>query len=224
MLKPRTSALLLAAAATALGLSACTTPTPPVPSEPAAVETEAPEATEEATETEAAAAPAASGDLTAPGTELAFGESATVPFSYGTEVVDVPLTITVTGVQEGAVADFEAAGLDQDFLAQLAGYKTYYVTVEASKVDPAAGELAYSSLYGEMGALDSNGQRMQTVSIIGDFEPCNTASMPAEVDEGETVTTCYIVAGTEAVDFGSATYEPFEGDYSPSDGEPIRWS
>lgn len=224
MPKPRSSALLLtAAAATALGLSACTTPTPPVPTEPAAVASEAAEPTEEASETEAAA-PAASGDFTAPGSELALGESATVPFSYGTDVVDVPLTVTVTGVEEGAVADFEAAGLEQDFIDQLAGYRTYYVTVEAVKADPAAGELAFAALYGDMGALDSNGQRMQTVSIIGDFEPCDTESMPSEVDEGATVTTCYIVAGTEAVDFGSATFEPYEGDYSPRDGDPIRWS
>lgn len=223
MLKPRTSALLLTVAATALGLSACSTPSSPAESETAAVDTEAPEVSESAAETEAAAAPA-DGDFTAPGSELAFGESATVPFSSGTEVVDVPLTVTVTGVQEGSIADFQAAGLDQDFIDQLAGYKTYYVTVEAVKADPSAMEIAHTSLYSDMGAIDSNGQRMQTVSIIGDFEPCNTDSMPSEVDEGATATTCYIVAGTEAVEFGAATFEPYDGDYSSSDGEPIRWS
>jgi len=221
MPKSRASALLLTVAITALGLSACVTPTAPAETEPAAVEeSQAPEATE-AAETEEAAAP---GDLTAPGTELAFGEEATVPFSSGTDVVDVPLTITVVGVEEGAIADYEAAGLDQDFLDQLAGYTTYYVTVEATKPDPAAAELASTALHTDMGALDSNGQRMQTVSLIGEFAPCNTASMPSEIDEGGTATTCYVVAGTDAVEFGAATYEPFEGDYSASEGEPVRWS
>ncbi|MGC5076070.1 hypothetical protein [Agrococcus sp. DT81.2] len=174
-------------------------------------------------ETDEAAAPAA-GELTAPGTRLAFGEPATVPFSSGASVTDVPLAVTVTGVEEGAVADFEAAGLDQDFLQQLAGYTTYYVTVEATKADPGAAALASTALHTDMGALDSNGEAMQTVSLIGEFEPCTAASMPSEIDEGATATTCYIVAGSDAVEFGSATYEPNEGDYSPADGDPIRWS
>ncbi|WP_343920228.1 hypothetical protein, partial [Agrococcus citreus] len=226
MPKTRTPALLLTVAVTALGLTSCMMPTSAPASEPAAVEETQPAETTEAApaETEEAAAPAAAGDLTPPGTELAIGEPATVTFSSGTTVTDAPLTVTVTGVEEGSIADYEAAGLDQDFLDQLAGYRTYYVTVEATKADPAGVELAYTALYSDMGALDSNGQRMQTVSLIGDFAPCNTESFPSEIDEGATVTTCYVVAGTEAVEFGSATYEPYEGDYSPSDGEPIRWS
>ncbi|MGM1030380.1 MAG: hypothetical protein ACQEWM_11035 [Actinomycetota bacterium] len=231
MPKTRTPALLITLAVTALGLSSCMMPVVPAVSEPAAVEespaleTAEPETTEAApAETDEAAAAPATGELTPPGTELAFGEPATVPFSSGTDVVDVPLTVTVTGVEEGAIADYEAAGLEQDFIDQLAGYTTYYVTVEATKADPAAAELAFTALYTDMGALDSNGQRMQTVSLIGEFEPCNTASIPPEIDEGATVTTCFIVAGTDAVEFGSATYEPYEGDYSPSDGEPVSWS
>lgn len=220
MPKSRTAALLLTVAVAAFGLSGCVAPVAPVETAPAIEETMAPD-TEPAETDEAAPA---TGDFTAPGTELAFGEPATVPFSSGTDVVDVPLTVTVIGVEEGAIADYEAAGLDQDFIAQLAGYTTYYVTVEATKADPAAAELASTALYSDMGALDSDGQRMQTVSLIGEFAPCNSASMPSEIDEGGTATTCYVVAAPDAVEFGAATYEPFEGDYSTSDGEPVRWS
>ncbi|GAA2175874.1 hypothetical protein GCM10009846_27460 [Agrococcus versicolor] len=220
----RAPLLVTLAAATAIGLTGCIPQPPAAPVESAPPATSAPATSAEPTESEEAeeSAPAVAGEETAPGTELAFGEPATIswdPLGEGAQLVSV----TVTGVREGSIADFEAAGLEQDFIDQLVGYEPMYVDIELTKLEPATAELAFNSIYTDFEAVDANGTGLQSISVFGDFAPCDTASIEPEVDSGAVHTTCIIVATREGQEFGGAIYAAYDTPYADYDGQPIVW-
>ncbi|SDH47990.1 hypothetical protein [Agrococcus jejuensis] len=210
-------------AAAALGLTACI-PTPPaVPTE--TPETTAPETSsapaesEEAEEEQPASAP---GEAAAPGSEFAFGEYATVELINLDDQAQL-VEITVTGVRTGSVADFEAAGLDQEFLDQLEGYTPLYVDVEMRQVAPMTAALEYDSIYIDFGGLDQADRALQDISIFGSFEPCDTASIDPEFDSGTPHTTCFIVATAGGDELAGISYGPYDTVYDDYDGEPLVW-
>ena len=210
------------ALAAAVGLAGCV-PTPPAP--PASTPAQS------APETSAAPSPSASeesepatgsGDVAAPGAEFSFGDFATVELQNVDDEAQL-VEITVTGVREGSIADFEAAGLDQEFLDQLEGYQPLYVDVEMRQVAPMTAELAYESIYIDFGGLDQDGSALQDVSIFGTFEPCDTASIESEFDSGTPHTTCFIVATQGDDELAGVTYAPYDTPYDEYDGEPLVW-
>lgn len=211
----------IAALALVFGLAGCSSPAaePEKTEKPAASTkpSEQPEETEAAEETEEPEAP--SGDTAAPGTTVAVGEEAVVEWQPSEDVPAQPVSITVKSITAASIDDFAVVGAD--FQAKLEGFTPYYITVEAKKVDLAGGELAYQALYGDMGAVDADGRSMQTVSIIGDFTPCDTGSLDASFDEGTPQTFCYIVAGPDTGDIGGATFEPYDTDFNDN---PVIWN
>ncbi|GAA2530704.1 hypothetical protein GCM10009860_08070 [Microbacterium mitrae] len=216
------AAASIAALALVLGLAGCSstateTEKTEKPVESSTSETQKPEKTTEPEESEDAGE-AESGDVATPGTTVAVGEEAVVPWGEA-EGATQPVSITVKSITAGTIDDFAVVGAD--FQAKLEGYTPYYITVEAKKVDLAGAPLAYQSLYGDMGGIDADGRSMSPVSIIGDFEPCNTASLDATFDEGTPQTFCYIVAGPDTGDIGGATFEPYDSDFKD---EPVVWT
>lgn len=209
----------VAALALVFGLAGCSSPAaePEKTDKPVAssAPSEKPEKTEEPEETEA---PAAEGDTVAPGTTVAVGEEAIVSWEPSDDTPAQPVSITVKSITPGTIDDFAVVGAD--FQAKLEGFTPYYITVEAKKVDLAGAELAYQSLYSDMSAINADGRKMQTVSIIGDFEPCNTSSLDATFDEGAAQTFCYIVAGPDGDDIGGATFKPYGTDFEDN---PVVW-
>lgn len=210
-------------AAAALGLTACipSPPTAPAETSPATTAPEtsaAPSETEEAEE-QPASAP---GEAAAPGSEFAFGEYATVELL---NIDDEPqlVEMTVTGVRTGSVADFEAAGLDQEFLDQLEGYTPLYVDVEVRQVAPMTAALEYESVYIDFGGLDQADRALQDISIFGSFEPCDTASIDPDFDSGTPHTTCFIVGTAGGDELAGVSYAPYDTVYDDYDGEPLVW-
>lgn len=61
----------------------------------------------------------------------------------------------------------------------------------------------------------------KSLSIIGDFEPCDTSDFGKSFGPGEKVTTCvpYLAGGESAVE--SARFSPFDGPYELLDGQPL---
>lgn len=223
---PARRAPLLAtiALAAAVGLTGCIS-APAAPPASEAPESSAPATSAEPTESEEAAesAPAAApGETAAPGTEFAMGEAATVQIL---NLDDEPqlVQITVTGTRPGSVEDFQAAGLDQEFLDQLVGYDPFYVDVEMTQVAPMTAALEFGSIYTDFGAFDQNESALQDISIFGSFEPCDTASIEPEFDSGTPHTTCFIVAAREGQEFGGVTYGPYDTEYDDYDGQPLVW-
>lgn len=221
---PARRAPLLAtiALAAAVGLTGCI-PSPPAPPAETTPESTAPESSPAPAESEDEEQPAAaSGEAADPGSEFTFGEYATVEVL---NLDDEPqlVEIAVTGVRTGSVADFEAAGLDQEFLDQLEGYTPLYVDVEVRQVAPMTAALEYESVYSDFGAIDQADRALQDISIFGTFEPCDTASIDPEFDSGTPHTTCFIVATAGGDELAGVTYGPYDTAYDDYDGEPLVW-
>ncbi|WP_186329427.1 hypothetical protein [Agrococcus jejuensis] len=210
-------------AAAALGLTACI-PSPPAAPAETSPATTAPETSAAPSETEEAEEQPASapGEAAAPGSEFAFGEYATVELL---NIDDEPqlVEMTVTGVRTGSVADFEAAGLDQEFLDQLEGYTPLYVDVEVRQVAPMTAALEYESVYIDFGGLDQADRALQDISIFGSFEPCDTASIDPDFDSGTPHTTCFIVGTAGGDELAGVSYAPYDTVYDDYDGEPLVW-
>lgn len=198
------------------------TQAPPETEEPESAETTqepAPETEEPAAETEEPAPEG--GDLpegaTAPGTKLAFGESATVNYAYGDE--GGLMKVTVTSIDKGKPEDLDALDLGD----QAAGLTPYYINVDIEGVDATSEKLTYASLGGAIDGLLGDGSGAQTLSIIGNFEPCNEEDF-GEFDADSKVSTCvpYLASGDAKVE--SAKWADYDSPYDSLDGDPIVWS
>lgn len=208
-------------AAAALGLTACI-PTPPATPAETSPETSAPETSAAPTESEESEPTAASGEGAAPGSEFAFGEYATVELANLDDEVQL-VEMTVTGTREGSLADFEAAGADQEFLDSLEGFTPMYVDIEMRQVAPMTATLEYESIYSDFGAINENDSAVQDVTLFGSFEPCDTASIDPEFDYGTAHTTCVIVATQGSQQLAGVTYSPYDTEYDSYEGEPLVW-
>lgn len=214
---------LLGIGAIGFALAGCSSNEDPVAEETTEVveeeveEAETPE--EETTESEDAdtgAAPA--GDVTAPGTELAFGEGAVVPLEYAGETGLVE--IKPVEIVKGDPADLDSLDLG----AQGEGITPYYITVEVTGVDEASANLTYSSVNGDLDALLEGGDDADLISIIGKWEPCASESAPSDFGPGVTFTTCVPGFSTSETPVAGIQFSPFEGEYNQLDGSPVVWT
>lgn len=139
-------------------------------------------------------------------------------WSYANETA--LLKITVTSIEKGDPADLDVLDLGD----QAAGLTPYYINVEVEGADDSATKMAYASIDGDFDGLLGDGTEGQSLSIIGDFEPCDTSDFGESFGPGEKVTTCvpYLAGGESAVE--SARFAPYEGPYGPLDGQPLVWN
>lgn len=208
-------------AASTFALSACgddepdskgSDPTSEAPTEATSdATTESTESTESA-ETDAAPA----GDVAAPGTELAFGEPAVVPFSSGDATGTVE--VTVTGITKGSAADL--APLDLGDRAK--GFVPYYIMLDVKGVSGSADLSSYSINESIEGTLP-DGSEAQNIAIIGTFAPCDGESFPSGFSDGATFTTCVPYLAQESSEVSGARFAPSDGPYASFDGKPVVW-
>lgn len=237
----KTSARALTVAFTsvvALGLAGCSgdseepeaTPTPtasPTNEAPVTSPSASPTASDESTDEDAdatPAAPAAPGDITAPGAALTFGDTALVPWKTFSSETPIQLSVTVYEPRVGALSDFDGIGLDDDTLAQIEGYTPYYIDYDMQKTNLDEGEIAHSAAYTEIGAVNAGGADIPEFSLFGTYEKCDNASFDSSVDEGEIQKSCNVFLLPAGQEFGSATWDQTDTDYSRFDGDPIAWS
>ncbi len=162
------------------------------------------------------------GEFAAAGTELAIGEQAVVPFVS----LEKPgaLGLAVTGIAAGTVEDLAPLDLGD----RIAGMTPYYITIEVTNVSGT--DFSYSSL-GLTNPVLADGSIAQSLSVIGEFPPCDDVSAGADfTTAGATYTTCVIglaTAGTEVTGAeytGTGSYSddiPGAPEYSRGDG--VRW-
>ncbi|WP_062209557.1 hypothetical protein [Demequina oxidasica] len=229
---------LTVAISVALGLTACSSdaesePTPsaspitaapeaaPSESVPAEPETAAPVESESAAP---APAPAGDGSVTAPGTELAYGDTAVVPWTTYSSETPIELNVTIPEPRVGELSDFDGLGLDEDTLAQIQGYTPYYVDFDIQKANLDEGEIAFSAAYTEIGAVNSDGGKIPDFTIIGDFETCDTEGFGSDADTGAVTSSCSIFLVPSGQEFGGATWDQYDTEYDDFDGEPILWT
>jgi hypothetical protein len=183
--------------------------------------TAAPATTEATTDTGSSAAPtsktstttttakAASGDVTAPGTELKVGERAVVPFKYGTDK-NGTIAITVTAIDQGSNADLAAFG------EKAKGITPYYIRVTVENVGGT--DLSYSSL--SLRAVGSDGKGTGVI-ISGDTKQCESETAKKDfTTAGAKYDTCVLQGAREGAAVAGAEYDKGDG----YDKSPITWS
>jgi hypothetical protein len=168
--------------------------------------------------TESSAAPAsttttpvkaASGDVTAPGTELEVGERAVVPFKYGTDK-NGTIAITVTAIAKGDNADLAAFG------EKAKGITPYYIRVAVENVGGT--DLSYSSL--SLRAIGADGKGTGVI-ISGDTKQCESETAKKDfTTAGAKYETCVLQGAREGTAVAGAEYDKGDG----YDKSPITWS
>lgn len=191
-----------AVAAFGLSLSACDS------EEPAAADptTESTSEAPASAEPSGAEDPVPSGAHTPPGTELAFGEQAVLPFEYGDSKGTIGLT--VKAVETGTEADLA------DFGDDAKGLTPYFIQLSVANLGGT--DLANTSV-GVDGVLAGGGAT--GVVLIGDSPKCENASAPADFTEiGTTYETC-VLSGSQGPAVTGVEFNQGEG-YSD---KPIIW-
>lgn len=184
--------------------------------------TEESEPTEETSPTEAddeesddaeEEAPAASGELTEPGSDLAIGDRATVAAEYAGNPVTVELA--VTSIDEGTQDDIADIGLED---VDPQDYTPYYVKIDATLVD------GDGSSYDPSVDVDAFAGETPAASLItfSEFKPCNGEAFESDAQAGDTLQTCAAVLAEKGDVVDSAVFAGGD-DYSIYDDKQITW-
>lgn len=131
-----------------------------------------------------------SGAVAKSGQTFKIGETATVPFSYGSNKGG-QIDLTVASIEQGNPADLEPLKLGD----KVKGMIPYYIRYTVKNTGTT--DLAYSSV-GHMKGLLGDGSEAQGVSIIGKFEKCKDDSLPKGFTNGKTQTNCVIALAPSA--------------------------
>ncbi|MDR1431238.1 MAG: hypothetical protein LBI99_03870 [Propionibacteriaceae bacterium] len=166
--------------------------------------------------------PANSSSVTPPGTELNMSETATVPFKYGTDPAQ-NIQVSILGIRKGSTADF--AGFDDKSKKSLADVTPFYVDISAQAAPGAdTSALAYATISSsQIGALDQDGDKIQPLIIMGNFEPCDSGSFGKD---GAEFKGCIAFGATSAQTLTLVTWADVsytESGYDSLDGQPIVW-
>lgn len=156
---------------------------------------------------------AASGDVTEPGTELALGDTATIPQGDDGAMI----TVTVTEITEGSSADL-ADLKDAD---KYKGYTPVYVQYAMTGTDSST-ELG-GDILDDVDPILADGRKASTLVIIGTspFKKCDSNSIPKDFGPGDTETTCQVAMVSSGQEVSGAQYSPYEGDYA--DDGAVVW-
>jgi hypothetical protein len=146
--------------------------------------------------------------LTKAGTELKFGETATVAYQQNSQRSSV-LQLTVTAVQKGRIGDLTAYQLD----AASKRSTPYYAHVTVKNAGTGDLSHAIAPIY----AVDSTNALVQAVSFNNTFQKCPSTTLPTGFTGGKSAKLCltYLVsAGRTLVEM---SYRPLQ------QYEPITW-
>jgi hypothetical protein len=146
--------------------------------------------------------------LTKAGTQLKFGETATVAYQQNSQRSSV-LALTVASVQKGRIADLAAYQLD----AASKKSTPYYAHVTVKNAGTGDLSHAVAPIY----AVDSENNLVQAVSFNNTFTKCPSTALPAGFTGGKSANLCltYLLpAGRTLVEM---SYRPLQ------QYEPITW-
>lgn len=164
------------------GSSAATTSAP-------ATQAAATSASTTAATTTGQSAPAAG--TTGPGTALAVGQTATVPFRPVSESTGKPkftLKVTVTAIEKGSLNDFNGIKLD-------AGQKAstpFYVKAKIENASPGDASAKDENPSIQIQGVDNTGETQQSVTFLGEFPRCEDKQPPKPLSQGKSFETCLV--------------------------------
>ncbi|MFD7629099.1 hypothetical protein ACFV7Q_24220 [Streptomyces sp. NPDC059851] len=136
-------------------------------------------------------APAAGGaGMAKSGQTFKLGETATVPFSYGSNKGGT-VALTVTAIEQGNPSDLDAFKLGD----QVKGKVPYYIRYTVKNVGTT--DLSYSSV-GHIKGLLGDGSEAGKLAVIGKFDKCPNESLPKGFTNGQTQTGCAVALAPSA--------------------------
>jgi hypothetical protein len=146
--------------------------------------------------------------LTKAGTELQFGQTATVAYQQNSQRSSV-LELTVTAVQKGRISDLAAYQLDP------ASKKStpYYAHVTAKNVG--TGDLSHATA--PIYAVDSTNALVQAVSFNNTFAKCPSTTLPTGFTGGKSANLCLTYLVSSGRTLVEMSYRPLQ------QYEPITW-
>lgn len=140
--------------------------------------------------------------LTEPGEELGFGDTATVAYQANAERGTV-LGLTVLGVRTGRVQDLSAFQLD----AATRASTPYYVRVRVTNEGPGGLGGAAVPLF----AVDGRDVLIQPSTFTTDFERCPSGPLPRPFAVDAEVTTCLVyLVPEEGEELTAVSYRPLQ--------------
>ena len=200
--RPFRAASLLAAAA--MMLTACSGSDDPVETSNDTTSSSEPTASSSGSPTEAPA----DGDVTPPGTQLAFGDPATV--AYEDKSQSTLLKIRVLSAEQGSLDDFEGFDLDDPYKKR-GNY--YYVRVTVKNDGKDTGGGIPVPLWG----ISGDNTLLQAVEFKSSFAKCPTEPLPEKFKPKDTFSTCLVYLSPDKGDLQGVSFRPTE------QYEPIEW-
>jgi hypothetical protein len=139
-----------------------------------------------------------SGGLTAPGTHLGVGRSATVAWVPPSEASGqgahkgIKLQVTVVSIVKGTMADFQNVDLNASQRKSTPYYVTVRVTALSGTAPPKNSDPAIT-----LQAIDDRGQQQQSITFLGTFSRCDDPFPPKPFVNGKSYQSClaYLMPG-----------------------------
>jgi hypothetical protein len=182
---------------------------------------------ETAGKAESGSLPAASAELTPPDTKLKLGEVATVAYvPYEEEANSGPhagieVKVAVTAIEEKSQSDLSGVELEPEEEEKTPYFVKAKLEAVGNEEPPGEENPAL-----RLSAVDDRGQEVQSLTILGEFSPCEEVQPPAHFTEGETFETCVIYLVREG---GSVALMKWESGPTGKDGlseyfeHPVTW-
>jgi hypothetical protein len=146
--------------------------------------------------------------VTAPGTQLAFGDVATVAHEVKGE--GTLLDITVESAVQGALSDF--AGFDLDDPYKKRGHY-YYVRVSVEN----SGKKRFGGVPVPLWGISGENTLLQAVAFKSAFKKCPTEPLPEGFKPGDSFKTCLVYLSPNKGTLEGVSYRPTE------EFVPIEW-
>ena len=147
-------------------------------------------------------------EVTAPGTQLAFGDVATV--DHEVKGKGTLLDITVESAVQGALSDF--AGFDLDDPYKKRGHY-YYVRVSVEN----SGKKRFGGVPVPLWGISGENTLLQAVAFKSAFKKCPTEPLPAGFKPGDSFKTCLVYLSPNKGTLEGVSYRPSE------EFVPIEW-
>ncbi len=146
-------------------------------------------------------------ELTAPGTQLAFGDVATV--AHVAEKRRAVLDISVDSAVRGTIKDF--AGFDLDNPYKRRG-NYYYVRVSVTN----AGKTRLGDIPVPLWGISGDNALLRPVVFTSSFKKCPTERLPARFRPGDQFKTCLVFLSPDRGELEGVRYQT-------KDSVPIDW-
>ena len=147
-------------------------------------------------------------EVTPPGTQLSFGESATVDYQLRDQ--GTTLELTVDDARRGSLKDFAGFNLS-DAYQKNANY--YYVRVKARNV----GEGRLGAVDVPLWGISGDNTLLPPVQFTSSFKKCPTEPLPKRFGPGKRHQTCLVFLSPNKGTLEGVSYRPVES------FDPIEW-